>query len=41
MNQEKSKNERKADFETSRLFIEQICHFRPIILTRNYASQLE
>ena len=34
MKQEKSKNERKADFETSRLFIEQICHFQPIKLTK-------
>ena len=30
MNQEKSKNERNADFVISRLFIERICHFLPI-----------
>ncbi len=32
---------RKADLETSRLFYEQFWNVLPIILTKNYASQLE
>ena len=32
---------RKADLETSRLFYERFWNVLPIILTKNYASQLE
>ena len=41
MKTEKSKNDQKADFETSRLFYEQFWNVLPINLTKIYAFQLE